>query len=246
MSRAYAIEFGNERVAEVTDRPGYLVSESGRVFSTFAGKTTELRTRAHPNGYALATLGSGCHRLVHRLVAQAFLPPPLPGQTDVRHLDGNKRHNHISNLAWGTRAENVADDDRLGVRKRGSARAHAKLTEDVVAIIKLALSRGSSASAIARHFSVTKATIDRIADGSRWTHVAAAPDDTPLPEFCRLSNRGNRNGQAVLSWPEARQIRDFIKLGWHTRDVAKIYGVANETVRRIASGRNWRDDSSIC
>ena len=46
----------------------------------------------------------------HRLTARAFLiPPPLPGSTKkeldkpdmyVRHLDGNKRNNNITNLRW--------------------------------------------------------------------------------------------------------------------------------------------------
>lgn len=42
---------------------------------------------------------------VHRLVAQAFVPNPnnLP---EVKHIDGNKLNNHMSNLQWVTKKDN--------------------------------------------------------------------------------------------------------------------------------------------
>lgn len=44
---------------------------------------------------------------VHRLVANAFLPPD-PVRPEVNHRDGNRQNNHLSNLEWVTRSENVA------------------------------------------------------------------------------------------------------------------------------------------
>lgn len=43
---------------------------------------------------------------VHRLVALAFLPPALDGQTQVAHLDGNSLNNFVENLAWVSPWEN--------------------------------------------------------------------------------------------------------------------------------------------
>lgn len=43
---------------------------------------------------------------VHRLVAQAFLPPPVKGQTEINHKDGNKLNNVVTNLEWSSRSEN--------------------------------------------------------------------------------------------------------------------------------------------
>lgn len=44
--------------------------------------------------------------LIHRLVATAFLENKMQSET-VNHIDGNKTNNHISNLEWCTRLENI-------------------------------------------------------------------------------------------------------------------------------------------
>ena len=45
---------------------------------------------------------------IHRLVAELFIGERPEGHI-IRHLDGNKRNNHVSNLAYWTVAENIAD-----------------------------------------------------------------------------------------------------------------------------------------
>jgi len=52
------------------------------------------------------------HHFVHRLVLEAFVGPG--DGMDGRHLDGNPGNNSLSNLAWGTRSDNVNDSVRHG------------------------------------------------------------------------------------------------------------------------------------
>ena len=47
---------------------------------------------------------------MHRLVAQAFLPEPLEGQTQVEHINTNKRDNRVENLRWCSPKGNMANE----------------------------------------------------------------------------------------------------------------------------------------
>ena len=59
------------------------------------------------SGYCEVKICGRCFQ-VHRLVAHAFLgPPPSQAAWQVNHMDGNCSNNHIDNLEWATRSENV-------------------------------------------------------------------------------------------------------------------------------------------
>lgn len=53
---------------------------------------------------------------VHRLVAEAFLPP-VPGKHFVNHKDGDKRNNKPDNLEWCTTSENQKHAYQIGLQK---------------------------------------------------------------------------------------------------------------------------------
>lgn len=65
-------------------------------------------------------------KMVHRLVAEAFLGPALG--REVRHLDGDPTNNRLSNLRWGTHSENefdkVAHGNHKEARKTHCPRNH--------------------------------------------------------------------------------------------------------------------------
>ena len=106
--------------------PGYRVTLDGRVFSVESNwrgyGEREMRQTLNSDGYPSVRLTINKKRVrlvVHRLVAQAFLPLCPSSFHEVRHLDGDKANTHASNFAWGTRKENAADRERHGRTSRG-------------------------------------------------------------------------------------------------------------------------------
>lgn len=68
-----------------------------------------LKPAYYSNGYqfvALSENGTVTQKLLHRIVATAFLPNPL-NKAYVNHKDGNKVNNHVDNLEWVTPTENA-------------------------------------------------------------------------------------------------------------------------------------------
>ena len=78
----------------------------------------------------------------------------------------NPYHLHLGN-AVDNRAECVAS----GRQTKGSSHHAARLTEDIVYVIKLALIRGVMLRELATHYGVCIATIGNINTGKRWKHV---------------------------------------------------------------------------
>ena len=84
----------------------YLIYPDGKVFSTKSNKF--LKPNITPQGYKSVELfnNNGSKRLlIHRLVAQAFIPNPenLP---QVNHKDENPSNNNVDNLEWCTQKYN--------------------------------------------------------------------------------------------------------------------------------------------
>lgn len=57
-------------------------------------------------GYLGFNVGRKKKMYVHRAVALAFIPN-IDNKTDVNHIDGDKYNNHLENLEWVTRKENM-------------------------------------------------------------------------------------------------------------------------------------------
>jgi hypothetical protein len=96
---------------EVKGYKGYFITDDGRVFSNKSGELRELSLYKSNSGkgYKMIDLfqdGRKHKKLVHRLVAEAFIENPnnLP---EVNHKDTNITNNHVGNLEWITHKENL-------------------------------------------------------------------------------------------------------------------------------------------
>lgn len=93
----------------------YSITESGDVVNV---KTGKLKSKwVGNNGYYIVSLGRNNSKLLHRLLAEAFIPNPDKKPT-VNHKDGNKLNNDLSNLEWATHKEQI-DHKRVVLCKTG-------------------------------------------------------------------------------------------------------------------------------
>lgn len=118
---------------------------------------------------ALCKSGQRVTAMVHTLVLSAFLGP-RPSGHDSLHLDGDPANNKASNLAWGTRLENIHQAIADGRFYKGEDMHNSKLSEaDVREIRRL---HGSvSALSLSRKFGVSHPTIRKAQLRKTWKHI---------------------------------------------------------------------------
>ena len=94
--------------------PEYEVSNLGRVkghgkiMKPYKQNLTYRTVDLYKNGKRVA------RGLVHRLVANAFIPNP-DNKPEVNHIDGNPNNNRVDNLEWVTHYENHLHAHKTGL-----------------------------------------------------------------------------------------------------------------------------------
>lgn len=120
----------------INDFPDYMISNYGHVWSNKTNRYLKLINHNSNNMIykKVDLMKDGVRhqgKLVHRLVAEAFIDNPL-GLTDVDHLNGITSDNHFTNLEWKTHRDNMINhkirtDNSSGISgvswdRRGSSR----------------------------------------------------------------------------------------------------------------------------
>ena len=130
------------------------------------------------NGYRrvhVSNNGKDCKFLVHRIVAETFIPNPknLPC---VNHKDGNKLNCSVDNLEWCSYGENLSHAFRTGLRNcKGESNTRHKLTKSDVLEIRKRYVKGkhseNNSYGLGIHYGVSPKTIQNIVKRKSWTHV---------------------------------------------------------------------------
>lgn len=151
--------------------PTYEASDLGRI--RHGEKVLIPVTTAY--GYQQCTIcfeGKRFTRFIHRLVADAFLPPRPSPKHQTAHNDGTRSNNTPSNLRWCTAKENNADKVIHGTWQGGENHAQAKLCDSKIKEIRHLHENGVDQLSLSRRFGIGRRTVNGIVRRQSWKHVA--------------------------------------------------------------------------
>lgn len=152
-----------------TDIVMYEVSSEGKVRNLKTGRI--LKPFYSTNGYARVNLTSAYNdktkqtmKLVHRLVAQAFIPN-LKNLSDVNHKDEIKTNNNLDNLEWISHRDNL----NYGTRNERMAKSNSKPIQQLDMKTGLIIATYPSASIASKETGILISSISMVARGKGMT-----------------------------------------------------------------------------
>lgn len=153
----------------IKDFPGYKIDTNGIVYSK---KGKPLKGSLRGRGKYLSVhlrdeTGKSYLPVVHRLVAQTFIPNPENKNT-VNHIDANKYNNKLENLEWATNKEQVDHAFKVGLGRMGETHGQHILTEKEV--LKIRNSKISQRK-LAKIYKVSQTTIWAVKNKKSWRYL---------------------------------------------------------------------------
>ncbi len=151
----------------IPNAPGYEIDIFGRVF--LYGKLQP--TWVMRDSYFYVRIGRSL-KVLHRLVLEAFVGSAPSSKHEGCHRDGNRYNNCLTNLTWGTRADNIADKVRHGTTKKKPGAQNTKLNRQQILQIKKLGSTGKlKIKEIAQKFQISESNARAIVNGKYWANV---------------------------------------------------------------------------
>lgn len=153
---------------DVPGFPGYQIGSDGTLWKTNKGERKQLQGSVEHTPYnvkyrAFFLYRSGKQATIraHKLVAMAFFGE-CPKGHEIRHIDGDGLNNRLTNLAYGTRSENMRDRDTHGTMIRGEKHCFSKVSDLQVEEIRRLHAAGMSNQSLAQMFGISKSHVAAI------------------------------------------------------------------------------------
>jgi YesN/AraC family two-component response regulator len=143
-----------------------LVSNYGTIKNAITGKI--YKTSKNSNGYDCLNVvysnGKRISTFVHRLVADTFLRffDNSNYIFEVNHIDGNKNNNHVTNLEWVTRKENLQHSRDMRLAKSNDHKKFSRQDiDDMIELYKI----GFKLKEIAKSYNGSSTYISKLMRG---------------------------------------------------------------------------------
>lgn len=163
-----------KKVSLAPEFPNYEVWEDGTVFNVKRQRSLKIRTGKGGNKKCCDVgiydrNGKQKFLLLHRLLAQAFIPN-LKNLPCVNHLDGNPENNNLSNLEWVTYSENNKHAYKTGLHVTGEDHHYAKLTKKDVFKIRERYNNEETVKEITQDYPISLRQTYNIIRNKSWKH----------------------------------------------------------------------------
>lgn len=104
-------------MVQIPGHPGFNATRNGDIIGKRGKAMVGHIDRCGYREVLLSENGKTKNCLVHRLIAETFIPNPF-NLPFVNHKDGNKRNNRVENLEWCNRSENTQHAYNTGLQKK--------------------------------------------------------------------------------------------------------------------------------
>jgi hypothetical protein len=162
--------FGNVRtLTRIINEHRRSYTRRGKVLNKYYNKDGYYKVKLYNGDSSFANLS------VHRLVANVFIDNPN-NYAEVNHIDGDPSNNHIDNIEWCSKEQNVKHAYATGLKRRenyvGEANKCSKLKEkDIVAMREEYATGTTSYNKLARKHNVVMGNVWSIVNRKTWSHV---------------------------------------------------------------------------
>lgn len=139
----------------------YFATKDGLIYSNKTGVLKPMALYTRKDGYQTAKTGE--QKLVHRLVASAYLGD-IAGFT-INHIDGNKSNNNVKNLEIVSVKVNVQHSWDTGLSKKGDLHGKCTHKKDKLISALSEIKGGASVNSTSKKFGISQSYLNKVKNG---------------------------------------------------------------------------------